>query len=198
MPAAVGDVLGIQCVWMPSGFSAGGASPPVPDVLTPIPEIRGIPAAIPKPRKRPDVAEISGFGYVSVLGSGTFTGEAALAGELLIAVDGTGNLTRETFRILIGSILTGAEAVICAESSLSSLLFQMHRGGAIVVADMHMSATGAVVSEGAGRMARDVRMVGIGRIRSGADGHLQAQENDEDWLLAAGALIARILTRRKR
>ena len=157
--------------------------------------LRGVPSAIPRIRKRPDVTDISGVGYIGVIGAGSLTGEAALEGELTQAVDLFGRLVRETFRFLVGEIRDGAEALLVVERCLEASMAVAFTGYGATVGEQTVSGVGAQAFQVYAQIMRDQRVEGRARIAVGGEAAIVAQENDEPLILAAAMMIMRRLRR---
>lgn len=156
--------------------------------------LRGVPAAIPRPRKRPEVKELAGVGYVAVIGAGRLTAEAALQSELRQTVEGFGHLVRETFRVLIGQIRNGAEALLSRERAVAVSASVAAAGEALATTERMASGVGVINHAILGQPVRDQFASGRLPIRVGGEGAIMSEENDEAIILMAGVLIARLLT----
>ena len=155
---------------------------------------RGVLAAIPRPRKRPDVKELAGVGYVSVIGAGRLTSEAALEGWLFVPSAGSGNLVRETFRVLIGAIRTGVESLLSRERAVAVSASVATAGEALATTERMASGVGVIPQAILGQPLQDRFVSGRMPIAVGGEAAIMAQESDEAIILMAGALIARLLT----
>lgn len=148
------------------------------------PTLRGVPAL--KPRKRPDVIDVCGAGYVSVLGAGRLAGEACLAGELLQPSEGHGAMVYEGIRILVGAIRSGAESMLVAEASLVVDAAIIIGGAAVLALECASAGIGVIASMIAGTARAETAVRGRGAIRVGAEAAPVLIENDEQvglWLL---------------
>lgn len=154
---------------------------------------RGVPSATPRPRKRPDVAEIAGVGYVAVIGAGRLAGEACLSGSLEQPSEGIGQLVRETFRVLVGQIRSGAESILAVERSLSATAVVASAGYGVMAGELRASGSGAVAISAYSRITSEQFVSGRMPVRTGGEATLMAQENDEALILMAGMEIVRRL-----
>lgn len=175
-----------------SAFAICDGEPPV--VATEAPTLRGVPSAIPRPRKRPDVIEASGVGYVSVLGTGRVTGEACLAGELRVPSEGTGTLITDAIRYLVAAIRTGAEALLTGECAATATVSVANTGAAVATVEGLIAGIGAIPHAIEGRMVRDCQAVGLMPIRAGAEAVIVAEDSEEWLILAAGVLLRLLLS----
>ena len=179
---AVGDLLSIQGVW--PVFPVGGPDEPEPDVPTPIPDIRGVPAL--KPRKRPQTTEISGEGLIAVIGAGALVGEAHLHGSLDQASTIDGEPTREALLQARGQIRSGGEARLVGEVLASADAVLATEAVARAVGEIKGRGEGPIRVRTMGRMKHERGMSGAGEIRTGGEAHLTGFESDY-WIIMAAA-----------
>ncbi len=173
-----------------SAFAICTEEPPTP--TGEVPTLRGVPAAIPRTRKRPEVTEISGVGYVSVLGVGSVTGEACLFGELDQPLEISGELVADTFRFLVGAIRAGAEAVLSLDGPLAALAVVAFAAEARVACEAMGAGVGTVRCDARAMLHREQATSARASIRTGAEARIVAMEN-EDWLLMAAEVVRRML-----
>ncbi len=176
-----------------SGFSNGFEICEEETPATPTVTLRGIPAPIPRDRKRPDVIDISGEGFISVIGRGSMAGEACLSATFDIETDGSAVATNDAIRILIAAIQTGAECLIASERSVGGLAYVIPATTAVVSLEAMAGGSGVILADADGVMARDVATGARMRITAGGEAVIVAEES-EDWLAAAAMWLARRLT----
>lgn len=168
-----------------AGFSnAFEICPPTDEAQPDTRYLRGVPSAIPRIRKRPDVADIRGEGWIGVIGVGKLAGEACLEAELLQEVECTAVLTRDTFRVLVGEIPSGAEAVLAGEKALEATAVVAVNGYGRVVGEVEASGAGIQRVEAWAKMTGDGMIRGRLSIRVGAEGSLTQEQNNQQVVLA--------------
>lgn len=155
-----------------------------PDTRT----LAGVPPGY-KVRRRAEVRDVSGRGLVLVDGAGTATGEACLRGELLQPVEGTGIMVRETFRVLIGQIRTGAEGNLVREAAIWSHAPIISIGSGELCRERSVSGAFAQPTMALARMASECMAGGRLAIPSGGEAALTGQESDEAVIFAAWGLL---------
>lgn len=180
-----------------SAFSSAFAICPTTPVAVEQPTLRGVPSAIPRPRRRPEVVEASGEGYIAVLGSGFLTGEAALRSELQAVVEGVGALVREALRVLVAAIRSGAESIVCGERAEVALASVAVGGVGAVCGELGLAVTGAYAVDARATVRAECFAAGRMPVRTGGEAVLTGHENDEALVLAASAWLRRYLTRKR-
>jgi hypothetical protein len=178
-----------------SAFSTAFAICPTDEAQPDTRYLRGVPSAIPRIRKRPDVTDIRGFGLIPVIGAATLTGEAVLHGQLDQDVELKGRLTADAFRYLIAAIHTGAEAVLTGESALDATADVASTGYGRVVGETHASGVGAIQMILEGHPAAESSVEGRMAVRVGAEGVITGYENEDALIIAAGMLLVKLLDR---
>lgn len=156
------------------------------------PTLRGVPAL--KPRRRPDVREIAGVGYVHIIGAGSLTGEACLAGDLSLTVEASGTLVGDALRLLTAVIRDGAEALILSEYALHGSSYVYAIGEALGAVECAVSGVGAASYALHGSISRDQTMIGLVSIRAGAEAVIAGEESEEILILAAAAYLRQLLS----
>lgn len=167
-----------------SGFEICAAVVVEPSPIT----LSGLPSGY-KVRKRPQIRELAGVGYISVLGAGRLTGEACLRGDLTQQVDGYGHLVRETFRVLVGAIRSGAESLFASERCLDATAVVAPSGYAMFTGEQMASGMAVIQLAVHASILRDGMARGRMGVQVGGEAALTAQENDDDLILAVVAYL---------
>ena len=173
-----------------AGFSnAFEICPPTDEAQPDTRYLRGVPSAIPRIRKRPDITDIRGEGWIGVIGAGALTGEASLEGDLTQAVDLFGRLVRETFRVLVGEIRDGAESLLVVERCLQASLPVAFTGYGLVAGERYTSGHGPIPTNAYAALAVDQMVQGRMSISVGGEGAILAEESDEEEIIIAAAIL---------
>lgn len=175
MAGALGDILGATFVMMPRVITGDAGPPPDSTPYNSTDRFRGVP--IPRDRKRPDVAEVEGYGLVPVIGAGELTTDITIAGTLEQDAEGYGRLDAEAALAAAAAIRTGAEAILAQEWGINAMMLCPSRGIARLANDATIAGVGAADVAMHGRLASDQPISGAGVVRSGAEAVLTRQQS---------------------
>ena len=168
-----------------AGFSnAFEICPPTDEAQPDTRYLRGVPSAIPRIRKRPDITDIRGEGWIGVIGAGALTGEASLEGDLTQAVDLFGRLVRETFRVLVGEIRDGAESLLVVERCLQASLPVAFTGYGLIAGERYTSGHGPIATTAYAALAVDRMIEGRAAISVGGEGAVVTEQNNQQVVMA--------------